>query len=125
MQNPTSFPVDVSVVVVSFNTRDMLRDCLHSVYRDKGSLRLQVIVVDNASTDGSPAMVKREFPDATLVESAINLGFGPANNLGFQLIQGRYTILLNSDAFLSPGSLELSVAHMGENPHTAVGEADW
>ncbi len=64
MQSPASLPFDLSVVIVSFNTRDMLRECLRSVYRATGSLRVQVIVVDNASIDGSPAMVEDEFPDA-------------------------------------------------------------
>ena len=85
---------------MSFNTRDVLRECLLSVYREVGSLRVQVIVVDNASTDGSPAMVEREFPEVELIRSEINLGFGPANNLGFKSARGRYVVLLNSDAFL-------------------------
>src|SRR5579872_6634641 len=61
------FAYDVSIVVVSFNTRDVLRECLLSVYREIGSLRVQVIVVDNASTDGSPAMIDREFPRVELL----------------------------------------------------------
>jgi GT2 family glycosyltransferase len=108
-------------VIVSFNTRDLLRECLLSVYRAAGSLRLQVIVVDNASTDGSPAMVEQEFPDVVVIRSAVNLGFGRANNLGFQSIRGRYAVLLNSDALLTPGSLESSVAHMEANPRAGVG----
>ena len=117
----SSFQFDLSVVIVSFNTRDLLRECLQSVFRESGSLRLQVIVVDNASTDGSPEMVEREFPDVLLKRSNINLGFGPANNLGFQSAGGRYLVLLNSDAFLTEGSLERSVAHMDENPGAGLG----
>src|SRR5436190_1970390 len=107
---------DVSLVIVSFNTRDVLRECLLSVYREVGSLRVQVIVVDNASTDESPTMVDREFPEVELIRSNVNLGFGPANNLGFQSARGRYIVLLNSDAFLCPGSLQRSVAHMEATP---------
>jgi GT2 family glycosyltransferase len=121
MESPASLPFDLSVVIVSFNTRDLLRECLRSVYRAAGSLRVQVIVVDNASVDGSPAMVADEFPDVTVIRSEVNLGFGRANNLGFQSVRGRYAVLLNSDAFLTPGSLELSVAHIEANPRIGIG----
>jgi GT2 family glycosyltransferase len=112
---------DISIVIVSFNTRDLLRECLLSVFGTEDSLRIQVIVVDNASTDGSPAMVEQEFPEAALIRSEVNLGFGRANNLGFQSALGRYVVLLNSDAFLTAGSLERSVAHMDANPQTGIG----
>ncbi|MGA2887880.1 MAG: glycosyltransferase family 2 protein [Terracidiphilus sp.] len=120
-ENLSSFQFDVSIVIVSFNTRNVLRECLHSAYREAGSLRVQIIVVDNASTDGSPAMVEQEFSNVLLVRSEINLGFGPANNLGFKLAAGRYIVLLNSDAFLSEGSLERSVAHMDATPNAGLG----
>jgi len=116
-----SFQFDVTVLIVSFNTRDVLRECLQSVYREIGALRVQVIVVDNASTDGSPAMVEQEFRDVLLIQSKINLGFGPANNLGSRSAEGRYLVLLNSDAFLTEGSLERSVAHMDANSGVGLG----
>jgi len=119
-QKSVSAKFDVSVVIVSFNTRDVLRECLLSVYREIGVLHVQVIVVDNASTDGSPAMIEQEFPEALLIRSKINLGFGPANNLGFESAQGRYIVLLNSDAFLTEHSLERSVAHMDANPRAGL-----
>jgi GT2 family glycosyltransferase len=121
LQESVSYQFDASVVVVSFNTRDVLKECLRSVYREKGSLQLQVIVVDNASSDGSPAMVEREFPEAELIRSEVNLGFGPANNLGIRSACGRYIVLLNSDAFLTEGALRLSVAHMNENLIVGLG----
>ncbi len=120
VQESVSSKLDVSIVVVSFNTRDVLRECLLSVYREVGSLRVQVIVVDNASTDESPAMVEREFPKVELIRSEINLGFGPANNLGFQSARGRYLVLLNSDAFLCQGSLQRSVSHMDATPRAGL-----
>lgn len=112
---------DISILIVSFNTRDVLRECLLSVYREIGSLRAQVIVVDNASRDGSPEMIELEFPEVELIRSAINLGFGPANNLGIESAQGRYVVLLNSDAFLTEGSLRRSVVHMNNNPRAGLG----
>jgi len=112
---------DVSVVIVSLNTRSVLRECLDSVRRETGSLRVQIIVVDNGSTDGSPEMIAEEYPEVLLVRSECNLGFAGANNLGFRSAQGRYVVLLNSDAFLSPGALELSVRHMDENLNAGLG----
>jgi GT2 family glycosyltransferase len=123
MQNQSSVPFqfDLSVVIVSFNTLGVLRECLHSVYRELGPLHAQVIVVDNASTDGSPEAIEQEFPGVELIRSEINLGFGRANNLGFERASGRYVVLLNSDAFLNPGALERSVAHMDANPRAGLG----
>jgi GT2 family glycosyltransferase len=120
-QSAVPFQFDVSVVIVSFNTRDVLRECLLSVYREVGLLQVQIIVVDNASTDGSPATIKKEFPDVVLIQSEVNLGFGRANNLGFESARGRYVVLLNSDAFLTAGSLARSVAHMDANPTAGLG----
>jgi GT2 family glycosyltransferase len=109
------------MVIVSYNTCDVLRECLLSVNRETHSLRVQVIVVDNASTDGSPLMVEQEFPNVVLIRSQVNLGFGGANNLGLQSARGRYIVLLNSDAFLTEKSLERSVAHMDANPRAGLG----
>lgn len=120
-ENSGKYEFDASIVIVSFNTRDVLRECLRLLYREVRALRVQVIVVDNASTDGSQAMVEQEFPDALLLRSEINLGFGRANNLGFERARGRYIVLLNSDAFLTERSLELSVAHMDANPRAGLG----
>jgi GT2 family glycosyltransferase len=94
---------------------------LLSVYREAGSLQVQVIVVDNGSTDRSPAVIKQEFPNVELIVSDVNLGFGRANNLGFKAVRGRYVVLLNSDAFLTEGSLARSVEHMDANPMAGLG----
>lgn len=120
----TSSPVqlmDVSIVIVSFNTREVLRECLASIERERGGLRLEIFVVDNHSSDGSPEMVEAEFPSVRVLRSDVNLGFGAANNLAFPEATGRYVVLLNSDAFLCPGSLELAVRHMDEHPAAGLG----
>ena len=98
-QRPLTREFDVTVVIVSFNTCEVLCECLQSVYRESGSLRVQIIIVDNASTDGSATMIALKFPDVVLIRSEVNLGFGRANNLGFEAATGRYIVLLNSDAF--------------------------
>jgi glycosyltransferase involved in cell wall biosynthesis len=111
---------DVSVVIVSFNTRNALRESLQSVDRESSGLRPEVFVVDNGSADGSPEMVQREFPHVQLTRSTENLGFGAANNLAIEAARGRYVVLLNSDAFLCPGSLRAAVENMERSPQVAL-----
>jgi GT2 family glycosyltransferase len=103
---------DVSVVIVSLNTERVLRECLECLARESVGLRVETLIVDNGSKDGSVAMIRDEFPGVRLIESRENLGFGRANNLAFEQATGRYIVLLNSDAFLQPDSLRLSVERM-------------
>jgi len=119
---------DISVVVVSYNTRDLLRDCLQSLYKELSSpemegLSHEVFVVDNVSRDKSADMVEAEFPQVRLIRSAVNLGFGCANNKAFELATGRYVVLLNSDAFLKPMALRRSVDAMDADPRIGLGGA--
>ena len=114
---------DVSVVVVSFNTRDLLRECLTTLAREAANITYEVLVVDSASRDGSADMVEQEFPNARLFRSDQNLGFAGANNLAFPECRGRYVVLLNSDAFLTPNALPLSVKYMDANPRAGIGGA--
>jgi GT2 family glycosyltransferase len=111
----------VSVVIVSFNTRDLLRECLGSLAREAGGVPHETIVVDNASCDGSADMVAAEFPDVRLIRRKSNLGFACANNSAFEIARGSYIVLLNSDAFLGPDALPLAVMHMEKNPTTGMG----
>ena len=114
---------EVSIVIVSFNTRDLLRECLTSVLAEAGELLVEVLVVDNASTDGSAEMVVAEFPSVVLLRSGVNLGFGAANNLALAKASGRFFVLLNSDAFFTPGALVRAIQHMDETPACALGGA--
>lgn len=114
---------DVSIVIVSFNTREVLRECLQSIERESGGLSVETWVVDNHSSDGSPEMVEKEFPEVHLIRSEINLGFGAANNAALEKVRGRYVVLLNSDAFFCPDSLRLAVKYMDENPKAGLGGA--
>lgn len=108
--------IDVSVVIVSYNTRDILAACLASVQASVGAGRVETIVVDNASRDGSADMVARHFPGVGLVRSETNLGFAAANNAAFKLARGRYVVLLNPDALLAPDTLATAVARMDATP---------
>lgn len=120
--NPDLQPA-ISVVIVSFNTKAVLRECLETLFRHTGGLGCQVLLVDNASKDGSADMVAAEFPQVELLRSQVNLGFAAANNLAFPLARGRYVVLLNSDAFLDPEALSRSVAHMDAQPEVGLGGA--
>ncbi len=124
---------DVALIIISFNTRDMLRDCLATVLAEAGPLQsatgraLQVHVVDNASRDGSAEMVAAEFSSVRFTRSSVNLGFGPANNRALQTIlaegSAEYIVLLNSDAFLDPGALVEAVRQMDAAPRAGAGGA--
>ena len=112
--------IDISLILVSFNTRDVLRESLQSVAREQGSFRLEIFVVDNNSRDGSVEMVEAEFPHVRVIRSEVNLGFGAANNVALEQARGRYIVLLNSDAFLTPESLRLSVENMDADPSVGL-----
>ena len=115
--------LEVSVVIISFNTRDLLRDSIASCMSECAELQAEIFVVDNGSTDGSVEMVATEFPKVILLKSESNLGFGVANNLALREARGRYFVLLNSDAFFTPGSLNLAISHMDETPACGLGGA--
>jgi GT2 family glycosyltransferase len=106
---------DVSVVIVSWNVRDILLDCLTSLKAGSGGLSLQVIVIDNASRDGSAAAVKESCPEALVIESVVNLGFAAANNRGFSHAQGEYTFILNPDTIVESGCIATLVAALQED----------
>jgi len=114
---------DISVIIVSFNTCNLLRRCLQTLLKKAGAVQFETIVVDNASKDDSADMVEREFPRVILVRSQTNLGFAAANNLAFQQATGEFIVLLNSDAFLTEEALSQSLQFMQENPNVGVGGA--
>jgi GT2 family glycosyltransferase len=110
--------LEVTLVIVNFNTVDYLRECLASIYRYMPSTT-EVIVVDNASVDGSCAMVKKEFPPVKLIESEVNLGFGAGNNLGVAYASHDYVMLFNSDAVLKMDSADGLLQYMAAHPEVS------
>ncbi len=113
-------PPTLSVLVVSYNTRSMTLDCLRTLHDRLAGLPAEVIVVDNASPDGSAAAVAETFPGVRVIANATNVGFGAANNQAMRLGTGRYFLLLNSDAFPHAGCLEALVDFLDRHPTVAV-----
>jgi N-acetylglucosaminyl-diphospho-decaprenol L-rhamnosyltransferase len=107
-------------VVVSYNTRDLLAACLESVYRQPLSHRLDVWVVDNASGDGSPEMVRERFPQARLIANTDNRGFAAANNQAIRASRGRQLLILNPDTEILSGSLDRMVEYMDGHPDVGL-----
>ncbi len=96
--------MDLSVVIVNWNTKKLLENCLSSIYKFTKSINFEVIVIDNGSKDGSQAMVKEKFPQVKLILNKENMGFSKANNQGIKIAKGQYIFLLNSDTYLIENS---------------------
>lgn len=112
--------MDLSIIIVNWNTRELLAQCLASLPGATAGLISEVIVVDNGSTDGSPALVAERFPSVRLLTNAENLGFVRANNQALPLARGRYVLLLNSDTVAPPESLTRMVQFMDEHPEVGA-----
>jgi N-acetylglucosaminyl-diphospho-decaprenol L-rhamnosyltransferase len=126
-------PPYLSVIIVNWNTRELLRECLAELSKDEGQRTKvvhlsslifgpssEVIVIDNASSDGSVEMVRREFPAVRLIVNESNLGFARANNGGIAASRGRYVLLLNSDTLASASALDTLIAFMDAHPEAGV-----
>jgi hypothetical protein len=111
---------DLSIIIVSWNTRELLRACLQSVFAEPTELAFEVIVVDNASSDGSMAMVRESFPRVRLIETGENLGFAKANNLAFPLCTAATILLLNSDTILKGAALRVLLTFLSQHPEAAA-----
>ncbi len=111
---------ELTVVVVNYNTAHLLYRMFGALEAAKGALTLQVIVVDNASRDGSVEILRAQFPGVELIENSINVGFARANNQTLPLVHGRYLLLLNTDAVVSPATLQKTVEFMDSHPRCGV-----
>jgi N-acetylglucosaminyl-diphospho-decaprenol L-rhamnosyltransferase len=112
--------LDLSVVIVSWNTNDLLRGCLTSLYHSEGDFSFETVVVDNCSSDGSADMVREEFPQVRLIESEINGGYAYANNQGLRCFQARYYLLLNPDTVLPPDALHRMLEFLDSRPEVGI-----
>ena len=109
-------PVDVTIAIVNWNTRELLSACLRSLTPGLGRLHAKTIVVDNASEDGSRAMLAREFLSVTTLCNQANLGYAHGNNQALAIAEGRYFLLLNPDTVVRPGAIECMADYLDAHP---------
>lgn len=118
--------MDISVIIINYNTREMLLECLDSVFssvvlaEDKAVLKMDVWVVDNGSTDGSVEAVEKKYPKVKIIKNQGNVGFARANNQALVRARGRYAVLLNSDTIVPEGQFEKFAAFMDDNPDVGI-----
>jgi N-acetylglucosaminyl-diphospho-decaprenol L-rhamnosyltransferase len=112
--------LDLSIIIVNWNTRDLLIQCLRSIYETINTLSFEVIVVDNASTDDSVAVTRERFPHVKILENQDNVGFARANNQATLASQGRYMLFFNSDAILLPNAAQALFDLAEANPHAGI-----
>ena len=112
--------LDLSIIIVTHNSRNYLRDCLESVQRAAAGIEHEIIVVDNASDDGTPDIVSRDFSRVRLNASKDNRGLSRGNNKGIAQSRGRYLLLLNPDTIVSPGALTTLLEEVQRSPGTGV-----
>lgn len=126
MRSNGMLPIDLAIVIVSYNVEALLRRCLQTVFESVGNVRFRVCVVDNASQDGSVAMVQREFPQVLLIANRNNPGYSAANNQGLRALRvesthpPRYCLLLNPDTEVMPTTLLQAVQYMDAQPQVGV-----
>lgn len=112
--------MDLSILILNYNTADLTLQCLRSVYESKGRYSFEVIVIDNASTDDSVERIRAEFPQAKLICNSVNAGFAAGNNLGIAQAEGKYILLLNSDTVVKEDTFAVMLDFMEANPHVGA-----
>lgn len=110
----------LSIIIVSWNVKDDLVRCLSSLRENAPCEPYEVIVVDNMSSDETVNTVRRQYPEVTIIENAENKGFAKANNQGMECCNGEYVLLLNPDTIVHPGSLDLLIRFLDENPNVGA-----
>jgi N-acetylglucosaminyl-diphospho-decaprenol L-rhamnosyltransferase len=113
-------PVDVTAIIVSYNTAHLLEQAIGLLKESAAGMTLQISIVDNASRDGSVALIHQRFADCDFIANTANVGFGRANNQMLASARGRYVLLLNTDAFVEPQTLHKTVEFMDQNPRCGV-----
>jgi GT2 family glycosyltransferase len=112
--------IDVSIILVNYNTKKLLIDCINSVYKKTSGVIYEIIVVDNNSHDGTEESIKTNFPDINFIQSGDNIGFGRANNLGIKCAKADFIFLLNSDTLLVNNAIKILFDYIVKNPNVGV-----
>jgi GT2 family glycosyltransferase len=112
--------IDISIIIVNWNTKRLLIDCIQSIYQGSSHLNIEIIVVDNASIDGSVEAVRSFYPDVLIISNEHNLGFAKANNIGIQQSNGRYICLSNTDIKVLDHAILSMIKYLDTHPNTGV-----
>jgi len=125
IESQNAFPqplvgVSIAVIIVNFNTRKLVLECLESIRSGSRNPSFEVLVVDNASTDGSAEAIAERFPQVRLIASERNLGFAAANNLAAEGAEGKYLLLLNPDTVVLDGAIDRLVAFAEAHPEAGI-----
>ncbi len=113
--------IDLSVIILNYNTKDLLKQCLKSIKISKlGSYVIEILVIDNASNDNSVAMMNKEFPKIRLIVNKENIGFAAGNNKGIKKTTGRYLLFLNPDTIVQPETFKIMISFMDRYPETGA-----
>lgn len=112
--------MDISIIIVNWNTKDLLFECLNSIISTVKDLSFEILIVDNASADGSVKAIRSRYPDINVIENKENLGFAIANNLALNQMNGQYALLLNTDALLTENAVRALYDFMESRPNAAI-----
>jgi GT2 family glycosyltransferase len=112
--------IDVTVSIVTYNSKNVLENCIGSIIKTTKDMRIKIIVVDNCSEDGSAELIKSHFPGVILIENRENVGFGKAHNQSFRLSRGKYFLVLNPDTIIFPNTINKIVEFMNTHNHAGV-----
>ena len=112
--------MEISIIIVNWNTRDLLGNCLESIGKTVNTINYEIIVVDNASRDGSVAMLREMYPHVNVIQNTENRGFGAANNQAMRIMTGRYALLLNTDTIVTENAVHELFSFMESHPEAAM-----
>ena len=112
--------LDLSILIVTWNQKELVEKCLRSIFTSSPKIQFEVIVVDNASTDGTQDMIHQQFPEVVLIQNDKNIGYGPAHNRAFHVSRGRCLLVLNNDVTMTPGTLEGMMDYIDKHPDVGL-----
>lgn len=108
--------IDLSIIIVNYNVKEFLQNLLTSVQKSSPQITKEIIVVDNASDDGSVEIIQEKFPDVKLIANKENIGFGNANNIGLKLASGKFILLINPDAIVQEDTFQKLIEFFERTP---------
>ncbi|MEK9152955.1 MAG: glycosyltransferase family 2 protein [Patescibacteria group bacterium] len=112
--------MDLSIVILDYKSRGLVRQCVKTLKLFAPAQKTEIIVVDNASGQGTGGMIRREYPDVVMIDNPANVGFAAGNNAGIRRSTGKYVLIMNPDITVRPGAIEAMIAHMEANPEIGL-----